>query len=180
MTIPVREDLTLTDEGSIPVESGSILAGAGSIPTREDSISGGAGSILAGEDSIPTPQSARVTGAGSILARERALPADEGSVPESPAQTTARQSRHRSGARPSAHPEGIATFSPRLRGTSYLGSPVNKSSTATRLWPLRLRPARDVGRNPVGVMIFRGRFPKVARAAQPLGWRPMPLWGRRG
>jgi hypothetical protein len=39
------------------------------------------------------------------------------------------------------NPKGIVSISPRLRGTSYLGSSCNKSSTATRLRQFRFRLA---------------------------------------
>jgi len=64
--------------------------------------------------------------------------------------------------RTAANPNGIASSSPRLRGTSYLGHAVPNEST-----PAGLRPAADRdGATPSGLRSNTSRFPGIGRAAQ--------------
>src|SRR5205807_10654056 len=65
------------------------------------------------------------------------------------------------------NPNGIPSFSPGLRGTSYPGFVRQTSPTPTGLRPFRFPVSGAVGRNLVGVAFPLRRFPKVARCSQP-------------
>jgi hypothetical protein len=75
------------------------------------------------------------------------------------------------------NPKGIASSSPGLRGTSYPGSSFRKQFQPQRGCglPVFCRGASESSRNPVGVVIFFGRFPRVARSSQPWASRRNPV-----
>ena len=85
------------------------------------------------------------------------------------------------------NPKGIVPTSPGLRGwpvrlgPSYPGSSFNKHSQPQRGCGhcVFVRRACENGHNPVGVVIFFGRFPRVARASQPCGSGTESRWDSR-
>ena len=82
-----------------------------------------------------------------------------------------------------ANPKGIVSISPRLARQRLPWVIVEQISQPQRGCgnSVFVRRAWDVGRNPVGVVIFFGHFPRVARASQPwaLGRNPVGILGWR-
>ena len=64
------------------------------------------------------------------------------------------------------NPKGIVSFSPRLRGTSYLGHATPMNATPTGLWP----GDDHQRRNPVGVVIFSRRLTQGGSFLATLGF----------
>ena len=75
-------------------------------------------------------------------------------------------------------PKGLCPPAQGCEERATLGHRETHFPTATRLRQSRVRwRAGDVGHNPVGVVIFCGRFPRVARAPQPwaMGRNPVGI-----
>ena len=70
------------------------------------------------------------------------------------------------------NPKGIVSFSPRLRGTSYLGNATAMNATPTGLWPDDVHQRR----NPVGVVIFSQRLTQGGSFLATLGFEAESLW----